>query len=468
MEKYESIKEWLEDVTSKYGKRNQLIAMKHYTDFIGMNPDELVEEAEREDDEIRKFKNRKIKTYLAQFKNHLESKYAPTTTKMYLTYVSLFYKYHEINIKPVKMEKKARPMKGNNKRIEDKGLIAMVLKRASVKHKAIILTIISSGLAGEDVRAIPLQAYFGGYDPETEVCTLRLRRHKTGVDFVTFLNPEATRAINDYLEIRRKSKDSSQQINHDGSGYLFILDTVKPIYSDPEYEDKHAKCRELLQSGHEESEIPAELLKYKDDKEEYRKYSRYAFLKIFNHLSDRCEITSPKGEFNVFRAHNLRKFFNQTMQNRNVNHILVETWMGHEIDATNSAYSQYSPAQLETYMSVMHHLYIDKQLDVAGSPEYQALEAEAKRLKVEAENNLVERYELSDLSSKYNRVLGMVQEMSRSVNFSTDAMEELLELIPEDKRKEAEEIKKKAHAKAFGDTYGSPDPDDLIEYDDPT
>jgi integrase len=416
IKEYESIQEWFaESSLSVNTKRNALIAMRRYSDLIGMSPDELLEEAEREEEEVMKFKNRKLKKHLIRFKNFLEGKnelgerdhtlkeYAPTTAKLYITNVVLFYRSHEVTVKSLKYEKKAKPRAENNKRIQDKGMISMVLKRASPKQRAIILTIISSGLASEDVRHIPLQKYIEGYDPATEVCTLRLRRHKTEVDFVTFLNPEATRAINDYIEIRKKSYDPKQQIRNN-VGYLFIIDQVKEIYIDHDYDRKHLECMNLLKSGFAKDEIPIELQKYLVSREEHRKYSAVSFLKIFSHLNDRCGITTPKGEFNVFRAHNLRKLFNQIMENLNVNHILVETWMGHEIDASNSAYSQYSPEQLKTYTSVMHHLYIDKQLDVAGSEEYQNLEVEVQRLKKENEINVVERYELSELKRELDEI----------------------------------------------------------------
>lgn len=409
---YETVRDWFADINvGEDSKRNNLQGLKKYVEFTGMNPDELIEEAEEEEESISKYKNRKIKKYITRFRNHLEGKdelgeidyslkvYSPNTVRLSLHAVYSFYNSHEVTTKPIKGDSKALTLTENNKRIEDKGLILKVFRKCSPKQKAIILAIVSSGLASIDIRNLTLQQYIDGYNPKTEICTLHLRRHKTEVDFVTFFNKEATRAINDYLDIRRESKDPTQIIDADNSGYLFIVDKLDGAsfaYLDPEYDAKHTECINLLRN---KKEIPKHLQPYLVSREAHRQYSKGGFCKLFRDISERNGIAT-EGSHNVFRPHNIRKFFRQTLENKNVNGNLIKMWMGHELGAVDDAYSSYSPMQLETYMSVMHLLYIEKQMDVSSSEEYIELENKAKQLEIEAENNKVERYEYQQMQTK--------------------------------------------------------------------
>jgi len=403
LETFETVKEWFGELGIVEGKkqnskRNHLHALKKYVEFTGMNPDELIKEADYEQDNVKKYKERKIKKYLTDFRNHLESKnYSPNYIRLHMYSVTSFYKNHEINILSKKGDR-ARPLEANNKQLT-KGKVNDVMQKSSIKQKAIILAILSSGLSSIDIRYLPLKTYQDGYNPKTEVCTLYLRRHKSDVDFVTFFNPEATRMINLYLDDRRKSDDPTQLIHND-EGYLFIVDKLshREVYLDSEYSKKHeeyVKSKNKYDDAEKKGIEPLPEIKYPEyviPREDHRQYDVQAFCKIFRDLSKRCKIHSIN-EHNVFRAHNLRKLFKQTLQNKNVNNQMIEMWMGHDLGGVGDAYSRYSPEQLETYMNFMHLLYIDKQMDVASTDIYIELEKKAQKLEIEAETNKVERYE---------------------------------------------------------------------------
>ncbi|AFV25321.1 hypothetical protein Mpsy_3122 [Methanolobus psychrophilus R15] len=445
--KFDSVKSWFAEVRpSANSKRNHMVALNQYVEFTGINPDELIAEAELEEESISKYKSRKIKKHLTDFRNFLEGNdeygepdpslkaYAPNTVRLYLHSVHSFYNSHEITTKSIKNDKKAIPLEENTKRIEDNTLVADVLKKSSLKQKAIILSIVSSGLASIDIRNLPLKKYIEGYNPETEVCTLKLRRHKSGVDFVTFFNPEATRAINDYLDDRRKSKDPAQHI-YNNEGYLFIVDIIENsnIYLDPEYDSKRMECHKLLKS---KKPIPDHLKHYQKPREDHRQYSVQGFVKMFRDLSMRCGIHT-EGAHNVFRAHNLRKLFKQILENNNVNHNLIEMWMGHEIGAVNDAYSSYSPIQLETYITVMHYLYIDKNFEITGT-----LQAEIKKLKKENETHLINQVNIDKLQKKNDEIMRELDEIKKKEALKKEGLEvlspEILEYIQQ-------EIAKVAH-----------------------
>ncbi|WP_370573947.1 hypothetical protein [Methanomethylovorans sp.] len=401
---YETVNDWFADLgilnneKKENSKRNHLQAMKKYVEFTGLSPDELIAKADSEQDSIPKYKNRSIKRYLTDFRNYLENEnYSPNYIRLHMHSITSFYKNHEINLNKIKGEK-ARPLEENNKQLT-KEIIADVLNKSSIKQRAIILAIVSSGLSSIDLRHLPLKKYKEGYNPETEVCTLYLRRHKSEVDFVTFFNKETTIQIELYLNERRKSKDPTQQIDADNSGYLFIVDQLShpEVYLDSEYSKKQKEYieskKEYDDAKNKGEQLPE--IKYPEyaiPREDHRQYSVQGFVKMFRDLSKRCGIHSV-GEHNLFRAHNIRKFFKQTLQNKNVNAEMIEMWMGHDLGGVGDAYSKYSPAQLETYMSVMHLLYINKQLDVSSNETYIELEKKMKNLEIEAETFKIERHE---------------------------------------------------------------------------
>ncbi len=451
---FESVNDWFGDLCiigdkKQNSKRNHLQALKKYVEFTVMNPDELIQKADEEQDNVKKYKNRSVKRYLTDFRNHLEQAgFSPNYVRLHIHSIQSFYKNHEINLNVVKGEK-ALPLEENNKQLT-KETIADVLNKSSIKQRAIILSIVSSGLSSIDIRELTVKKYYEGYDPETEVCTLYLRRHKSKVDFVTFFNIECTRQINLYLDDRRKSKDPTQQIHND-EGYLFIVDQLShpEVYLDSEYAKKQKEYIESKKKYDDAKMKGIEPLpeikhpEYAIPREDHRKYSIQGFVKIFRDLSKRCGIHSA-GEHNLFRAHNLRKFFKQTLQNKNINAEMIEMWMGHEIGAVGDAYSRYSPVQLETYMSVMHLLFINKQMDVSNEKAYIELEKKMKNLEIEAETNKVERYELQ----KQNERLVALESLNSQLNAYIDKLIEkgdetalkMLKNLQEARKPTAEEI----------------------------
>jgi hypothetical protein len=57
-------------------------------------------------------------------------------------------------------------------------------------EKAILLTGVASGLSAQEIIKLKSKDFTKGYDPETEITTLKLRREKVNFDFITFLSPE--------------------------------------------------------------------------------------------------------------------------------------------------------------------------------------------------------------------------------------------------------------------------------------
>lgn len=351
--------------------------MLAYIEFTKMSPQELINEAKAEAKAGLDMSDRKIRDYLNDFRSKLRAKdLADTTVRARMAAVKSFYTSLGVDLPRVKREKHRAKMREEHKAIPTKEDLQAVLDVADRLEKAILLVGVSSGLSINEICNLKIRNFRKGYDPETGITTLDLRRGKTDVDFVTFLSPEASRAVIDYLDFRgRKSKITTprrqaqlekQRIVSD-TGYLFILRNV-----------------------------PDEYLTTK--KESLRQLTPLAISKIYRALSEKTLKNSEKGSYNVIRSHNMRKYFNSALLGAGADSFHVEFWMGHAIDNTRAAYFR---ARLDDeraiYAQYVPYLTLQKDLDVSKSPEYKKAVADNKGLTAALATAVVENRELQDL-----------------------------------------------------------------------
>jgi len=241
----------------------------------------------------------------------------------------------------------------------------------------------SSGLSSNEIRNLRIKDFKKGYDPETEITTLKLTRGKVGFDFVTFFSPEASRAILEYLDYRerdakaatpqREKQLNKQKILSD-NGYLFIARNI-----------------------HDEF--------LKTHNEELRKLSENALMKLYRSISEKAKKNTGKGFFNVIRSHTMRKYFNTVLLNAGCDSFHVEFFMGHTLDDTQAAYFRAKPEELkEIYKKYIPYLAIQKEIDVAASQEYLEIAKENDILRAETARHIVERKELSDMEIRLKRM----------------------------------------------------------------
>ena len=90
-----------------------LQGMQEFTELLGMTPTQLLEEAEREEDENIKMRSRKIKRYLLDYSDCLEKKnLAPMTVKNRLAAVKSFYVSNDIQLPAqARSENRAKPLR---------------------------------------------------------------------------------------------------------------------------------------------------------------------------------------------------------------------------------------------------------------------------------------------------------------------------------------------------------------------
>lgn len=370
--------QWLDNINAtRHTTLSYLQAMKQYTEFTGLIPEELLEEAEQEAGLAPR--KRKLKGYLIGFRKQLtEEGLAEKTVQSRFGAVKSFYESHDVTTSKIKGERKRATTKDDNNIVPTKDDLQECLKVCDPLERAVMLTGISSGLASNEIRALPLQKFKSGYDPETGVTTLHLTRQKTHTKFTTFLSAECSAAILDYLEFRdrelkaegEKRQNQIAKQRTTPNSYLFIVRSVP---------DKYLQTRN----------------------EELRKLSENSVTKMYRSISAKARKNTKAGTYNSVRSHAMRKYFSSVLIAAGCNHEVKEYFMGHTLSATQAAYFAVATDKLkEIYIKFMPFLTIQKELDVSESPEYKKLLEDNKTLLIETERHRVERQEINELREK--------------------------------------------------------------------
>ena len=198
--------------------KNYHTSVETYTEIIGRNIKDLIKEAIFEEESNISWRNRKLRKYLIQYKEYLNSKYRKGTAKKYYTTVCAVYRAYEVEINqiPVRLNNNYEVISYDD--IPSKEEISKALDYMNICMKSLTLLIISSGLTIVDVLNLTVQDfldatkdYHNKYSTISEqlkemnntcnliVGTWKLRRQKTNKYFYTFTTPEANTAILDYL-----------------------------------------------------------------------------------------------------------------------------------------------------------------------------------------------------------------------------------------------------------------------------
>jgi integrase len=376
-----TVKRWLNNLKPrKNTELAYLQALSAYTENTGMSPYELIAEADQEEVNQVRMRDRKIKEYLIEFRSHLVDKgLADFSIKGRMAGVRSFYTSFDIELPKLQGERRKARTREENREIPTKEDLQAVLKVSDPLEKAVLITGTSSGLSSVEIMNLKINEFKSGYDSQTEIVTLKIQRIKTGVSYITFLSPECARAVFEYLEFRnrdvkaaspsRKKQLLKQRILSD-SGYLFILRQI-----DDSYFEAHD--------------------------EEIRKLTENSIQKMYRSMSSKAKQNSKRGTYNTIRSHNMRKYFNSALLNAGCDSFHVEYWMGHTLDDTRAAYFRAAPEKLkEIYKKYIPYLTIQKSLDISESKEYQAIKNENEILKSETARHIVERSELQTLRSE--------------------------------------------------------------------
>lgn len=314
-----------------------LFRINRYSKFLGKSPAEFIDEAEEEQDMGIKRRKRRINSYIYDFVEllQLENSSANSIKSIVGTVVS-FYRQFDIDTPILRNLVKKENENVSFESLLNKSQIKQIVDQASVRDKAIVLIHFSSGMGASEVRHLTFRDFLIAVDEYTNINELdnqdmlkivfnlknrddligtwRIKRFKTGMPYVTFTSPEATKALINYIIDRYR--------------------TNKPIKSIDDI---------LIVNQYNE------------------KISAPGYSLIFTRLNERLELGRRSEKRYTFTSHILRKMFTTVLYRAGLDKLAIDWMLGHKINPVTEAYFKTNIRDLKNkYKSVLHHLTLEK------------------------------------------------------------------------------------------------------------
>lgn len=201
---------------TKYGYEDSL---RKYTSFHNESFINLLKEADLEEEMCVRWKNRKLKERLINFRLFLNENYMNTTAKVYFQRIITLYTHFEIEIYKLpslstKSSNSSVPI--NFEDLPTKKIIKDALNISTPVMRSIILFMCTSGCARKEMLSLTIYDFISAtfeYHHKTDikealtylkglndiVPIFRIKRIKTNKYYFTFCSPEASSEIVNYL-----------------------------------------------------------------------------------------------------------------------------------------------------------------------------------------------------------------------------------------------------------------------------
>lgn len=147
------------------------IDLKHYTKYTGMTLEELLEEADDEEEQRIRMRKRKIKTHMLGLQQQLLAyNFEPSTIKTIFSRIKAFYRTYDIEIPQIRTVGKE-----STETLEDIPTLEHIRVASStnnLKHKALILFMASSGTGSKETLSLTVQDFIDAssdYHHETSI-----------------------------------------------------------------------------------------------------------------------------------------------------------------------------------------------------------------------------------------------------------------------------------------------------------
>lgn len=218
--------------------------IKYYVESQGLSLHELITEAEKEEDQGIRLKNRTLKKRLINHRNYLinERNYSLITVQKTMTGLRTIYNHYEIEL-PKIPKLNERSVKNFEQIYYDdlptKDLIRKAINISKPLMKAIILFIVSSGCARSETCSLKIQDFIEATseyhnsndiydvldelkDQDNIVPIFHVCRQKTNKYYYTFCSPEAVTAIISYLNSRTDKLTNDKKLFQINKNYLNV------------------------------------------------------------------------------------------------------------------------------------------------------------------------------------------------------------------------------------------------------
>jgi len=316
--------------------RTYLQCLKKYCMVTGMTPAELISEAEEEEESGIRMRKRKINLRLLQFRKALEDEgKAPSTISLYYYAIRSFYEAMDITMPKLRQPSGDICLEQNYGKLITREDLRTLVSMAPPREKALIYLMALSGMAQAEARRLTVRKFLEaagdaiGCELETvedlfnardelmdEIITLDIVRKKVNYRYLTFIPPEATREIINYLRERMYGRNEKIRIR-DYDGALFVKVNGEDI-------------------------------------------DRDVIVTNFRRIGLEAGFKKKDGAYSFWRAHALRKYFISTIINKLGDKVLADFLAGHKISDVDRAYWYMDPEDLKRrYMKALPYLSID-------------------------------------------------------------------------------------------------------------
>jgi len=317
-------------------RRLYTLILNNYKEYQDLSLEELLNEAEEEEDQGVKRRRRRINLRISDWKSQLEEDgKSPHTIRSYINAVTTFYDYYDITPPKIKNKQGDIGLEQNQGRLLKKDEIKKMVDSGDARARAVIYTLALTGLSQAELRKITIHQLLQAAsdvlnrqirtvedfidaedDLNHEILTIFITRSKVHHRFFTFIPPEATRNIIAYLRERLYSENENLHPTPDGG--IFVKYNGEPITS-------HAMREVIVRAG-------------KSAGFQMPKAKAYAW----------------------WRGHALRKYFISTIKNKTGNMELAEWLVGHKPRYTDNTYWFKDVEDLKkSYVEALQFLSID-------------------------------------------------------------------------------------------------------------
>jgi len=334
------------------------IILTEYCKFKNKTPTELLDNADKEEDQGIRLRNRSIGMDLLDYRDYIKEKNSPSTVKVRMTVVRYFFSDNGIELPKMKFKNTIKPE--GITAIPSKLEIQKALNYANIKYRAIILLIVSSGLRSSDLLNLKYSDFLNSLKEYIKVP----KNTYMPIDEVEDLLYKST-SINEVIptwELVSQKRDNK-----------FVT------FSTPE--SLKALIRYLKEEPPKELDTPI----FRSAKHKTQAISKRGFIGYFQLINKRCEFET-EGILTKFRAHNLRKYFGTQLGISNVGSVTIERLLAHRVPALTDVYIKADPKSMkQEYIKAIENLSINEFL----KPDYITTEDKKEFLELKNKYNIV-------------------------------------------------------------------------------
>ncbi|GAB6054694.1 hypothetical protein JCM15415_21990 [Methanobacterium movens] len=317
--------------------KTYLFCLNTFCSLINKSPDELILEADAEEDNGIKSRDRKINLYFLKFKKHLENEgKSKGTIGLYTYAVKSFYDGLDIQVPKFKNPRGDISLEKNYGKLISKLELQKLINAAAPRERALIYIMALSGMAQAEAKGLTISKFMdvvgeslgkeinsieelfaAEKEIEGEVLTLPMVRKKVNYRYITFLPYEASSQIISYLKERMYGRNENIRIK-DYDDVVFVKINGEPI-------------------------------------------DRDSIVTNFRRIGLKAGFKKKKGAYSFWRAHGLRKYFISTIMNKLGDKVLADFLAGHKISDVDRAYWYMDPEDLKKrYLKALPYLSIDE------------------------------------------------------------------------------------------------------------